>query len=270
MLAVSLRVLTLYFPAKLVLATKLYTEFELLPSASASITSISAWRGASSAVHGVRRSPVASHLHPKLPPVEQRTVHGVHGVLRVALVEETHKGKPAALFGVPIAGNVDISHTAVLLKNASQSLGRSSIRKVVHFQGGHSLHVWRRPPVAHVLRCVKLRMIKGKLLLYRQAKRRPITAGWTTAVGKVRRSRFKGLQIKRFLPRHAAHMKWRQQRFPSVSLCALCRPPLIGGFPNRFSSHWILQRHLSTRSTGNIMLRIRPLWYKTICFITIL
>lgn len=175
------------------LATKHYTEAEPLPSASASITSISAWRSASSAVHGVRRSPVASHLHPKLPPVEQRTVHRVHGVLRVALVEETHKGKTAALFGVSIPGNIDISHAAVLLKNASQSLWRSSIRKVIHFQGGHSLHVWRRPPVAHVLRCLKPRITKGKLLFYRRAERRPATTEKITAAEN---AKSEGLSLK--------------------------------------------------------------------------
>lgn len=136
----------------------------MLPSASASITSVSAWRSTSPAVHGVRRPPVASHLHPQLPPVEQRAVHCVHRVLRVALVEETHKGKAAALFGVSIPGNVHVSHTTVLLKNPSQSLRGSPVGQVIHFQGGHPLHVWRRPPVAHALRCLKPRRIKGKPL----------------------------------------------------------------------------------------------------------
>lgn len=212
---------------------------ELIPSASASITSISAWRSTSSAVHGVRRSSVASHLNPKLPPVEQRTVHCIHGVLCVALVEETHKGETAALFGVSIPGNIDISHTTVLLKNSTKSLRRCSIRKVIHFQGGHSLHVWRRPPVAHVLRCPKPRMIKGKLLCptvrqsgYRQLRDEQLLLKMRSADILLWKT-----PHKTFLPRHAAHMKWRQQRFPFASLCALSWPLLIGWVTIRFSWH---------------------------------
>lgn len=123
-----------------------------LPPASAPIPSISALRSPSPAVHGVRRSSVAGHLHPELPPVEQRPVHSVHRVLGVALVEEPHESEPAALLGVPIPGDIHITHAAVLLKNAAQSLRRGSVREVVHFQGGHPLHVWRRPSVAHFLR----------------------------------------------------------------------------------------------------------------------
>lgn len=121
-------------------------------SASAVPSSVAAWRCTPPAVHGVWWSSVTGHLHPQLPPVEQRAVHGVHCVLGVSLIEEPHEGEPAALLGVPVAGDVHISHAAVLLENSAQSLRGSSVSQVVHFQGGHTLNVWRCPSVAHFLR----------------------------------------------------------------------------------------------------------------------
>lgn len=117
--------------------------------APASVSTVSAWRSTSPAVHGVRRPSVAGHLHPELPPVEQRAVHSVHGVLGVAFVQEPHEGEATALLGVPIAGDIHISDAAVLLKHPTQGLRGSPVGQVVHFEGGHPLHVWRRPSVAH-------------------------------------------------------------------------------------------------------------------------
>lgn len=122
------------------------------PSTYASIPAVSAWWSTPPAVHGVRWSSVTGHLHPELPPVEERAVHGVHSVLGVALVEEAHEGETPALLGVPVPGDVHVSHAAVLLENPPEGLGRSTVSQVIHFQRGHSLHVWRRPSVAHVER----------------------------------------------------------------------------------------------------------------------
>lgn len=113
--------------------------------------SISAWRSPSPAVHGVRWSSVAGHLHAKLPPVEQSAVHRVHGIFGVALVEEAHESKAAALLRVPVAGDVHVAHAPVLLEHAAKGLRRGSVRQVIHFEGGHPLHVWWRPTVTHFL-----------------------------------------------------------------------------------------------------------------------
>lgn len=98
---------------------------------------------------GVRRAAIAGHLHPQLPAVKHGAVHGVHSVFGVALVVEAHEGEATGLLGVAIAGDVDITHPAVLLKDSPQSVGRGAVCQVVHLQGGHPLHVWGRTPVTH-------------------------------------------------------------------------------------------------------------------------
>lgn len=97
----------------------------------------------------IRRSAIAGHLDPQFAPIKHGSVHGVHGVLGVALVVETHERESATLLGVAIAGNVDIPHAAVLLEDAAKCVWRSTVCQVVHLQGGHAFYVWRRPPVTH-------------------------------------------------------------------------------------------------------------------------
>lgn len=123
--------------------------YSSLPPASSSVASVPARWSTSPTIHRVRWPSVSGHLNPQLAPVEQRAIHGVHCVFSVALVEETHEGETAALFGVPVPGNVHVPHPTILLKNSSESLGRSSVSQVVHFEGGHPFDVWRRPTVTH-------------------------------------------------------------------------------------------------------------------------
>lgn len=91
--------------------------------ASTSMTSVPARSSRSPAVHRVRGSTVAGHLHPELPAVEERSVHGVHGVLGVALVQEAHEGEAAALLGVPVPGDVHVPDAAVLIEHFAQGVG---------------------------------------------------------------------------------------------------------------------------------------------------
>lgn len=97
----------------------------------------------------VGRAAVAGHLHAQLAAVQHGAIHGVHGVLGVALVVEAHEGEAAALLGVAVAGDVDVAHAAVLLEDAAQRVRGRAVGQVVHLQGRHALHVGRRPPVAH-------------------------------------------------------------------------------------------------------------------------
>lgn len=118
-------------------------------AAAASAASSAATSAAAAPVVGIRGSAVSGHLDTQLPSVEKRAIHGVHRVLGVAFVVEAHEGEPAALFGVAVPGDVDVPHAAVLLEHPSQGLGRRPVCQVVHFEGSHTVDVWRRPTVTH-------------------------------------------------------------------------------------------------------------------------
>lgn len=98
----------------------------------------------------VRGAAVAGHLHPKLAPVQDSSVHGVHSIFGVALVMEADKGKAAALLGVTITGDVDVAHPAILLEDPAQGLGGGAVREIVDLQGSHAFYVRRRSAVAHL------------------------------------------------------------------------------------------------------------------------
>lgn len=123
-----------------------------LPPAPTSVTSVPARRTRSSGVHGLRWSTVAGHLHPELPAVKERSVHGVHGVLGVSLIMEANEGEASALLSVPVPGDVNVPDAAVLIEHSAQGLRWGSVGEVVHFKRGHPLHVRRRPSVVHLLR----------------------------------------------------------------------------------------------------------------------
>lgn len=97
----------------------------------------------------VRGSAVARHLHPQLAAVQHRPVHGVHGVLGVALVVEADEGEAAGLLGVAVPRDVHIADAPVLLEHAPQGVGRGAVGQVVHLEGGHALHIGRRATVTH-------------------------------------------------------------------------------------------------------------------------
>lgn len=123
-----------------------------LPPAPSSVASVPARRTRSSGVHGIRRSSVAGHLHPELPAVKERSVHGVHGVLGVSLIQKANEGEASALLRVPVPGDVHVPDAPVLLEHSSQGLRWGSVGEVVHFKRGHPLDVRRRPSVVHLLR----------------------------------------------------------------------------------------------------------------------
>lgn len=110
---------------------------------------VPAGRRAAAAVVRVGRAAVARHLHPQLAPVQHGAVHGVHGVLGVALVVEAHEGEAAGLLGVAVPRDVHVAHAPVLLEDAPQRVGRGAVGQVVHLEGGHALHIGRRAAVAH-------------------------------------------------------------------------------------------------------------------------
>lgn len=97
----------------------------------------------------VRGPAVARHLHPQLAAVQHGTVHGVHGVLGVALVVEAHEGEAAGLLGVAVPRDVHVADAPVLLEDAPQSVWRGAVGQVVHLEGGHALHIGRRATVTH-------------------------------------------------------------------------------------------------------------------------
>lgn len=97
----------------------------------------------------VRGAAVARHLHPQLAPVQHGPVHGVHGVLGVALVVEADEGEAAGLLGVAVPRDVHVADAPVLLEHAPQGVGRGAVGQVVHLEGGHALHIGRRAAVAH-------------------------------------------------------------------------------------------------------------------------
>lgn len=97
----------------------------------------------------VRRAAVARHLHAELAAVQHRAVHGVHGVLGVALVVEAHEGEAAGLLGVAVPRDVHVAHAPVLLEDAPQRVGRGAVGQVVHLERGHALHIGGRAAVAH-------------------------------------------------------------------------------------------------------------------------
>lgn len=121
------------------------------PAAAAAVTAapVAAGRRAAAAVVRVRRAAVAGHLHAELAAIQHGPVHGVHRVLGVAFVVETDECEPAALLGVAVPGDVDVAHAAVLLENPPESVRGRPVGQVVHLEGRHALHVWRRAPVAH-------------------------------------------------------------------------------------------------------------------------
>lgn len=71
----------------------------------------------------VRRAAVARHLHPQLAAIQHGAVHGVHGVLGVALVVEADEGEAAGLLGVAVSRDVHVADAPILLENAPQSVG---------------------------------------------------------------------------------------------------------------------------------------------------
>lgn len=97
----------------------------------------------------VGRAAVARHLHPQLAAVEHGPVHGVHGVLGVALVVEADEGEAAGLLGVAVPRDVHVADAPVLLEDAPQGVGRRAVGQVVHLEGGHALHIGGRAAVAH-------------------------------------------------------------------------------------------------------------------------
>lgn len=97
----------------------------------------------------VGRAAVARHLHPQLAAVEHGPVHGVHGVLGVALVVEPDEGEASGLLGVAVPRDVHVADAPVLLEDAPQGVRRGAVGQVVHLEGGHALHIGRRAAVAH-------------------------------------------------------------------------------------------------------------------------
>lgn len=97
----------------------------------------------------VRRAAVARHLHAQLAAIQHGAVHGVHGVLGVALVVEADEGEAAGLLGVAVSRDVHVADAPILLENAPQSVGRGAVGQVVHLEGGHTLHIGRRATVTH-------------------------------------------------------------------------------------------------------------------------
>lgn len=97
----------------------------------------------------VRRAAVARHLHAQLAAVQHGPVHGVHGVLGVALVVEADEGEATGLLGVAVPRDVHVADAPVLLEDAPQGVRRGAVGQVINLEGGHALHVGRRAPVAH-------------------------------------------------------------------------------------------------------------------------
>lgn len=98
---------------------------------------------------GVGGAPVTGHLHPQFPAVQHGPVHGVHRVLGVAFVVETHEGEAATLLRVTVPGDVDVAHSAVFLEHPPERVRGRSVGQIVHLEGRHALHVRRGPSVAH-------------------------------------------------------------------------------------------------------------------------
>lgn len=123
-----------------------------LPSASAPGAAVPPRRAPTppSAVVGVRGSAVPSHLDPQLASVQERAVHGVHGVLGVPFIVEAHEGEAAAVLRVAVSRDVHVPDSAVLFEHAPEGLRCRPVRQVVHFQGRHAVDVGRRPSVTHV------------------------------------------------------------------------------------------------------------------------
>lgn len=122
------------------------------------------------------RPPIAGHLHSQFAPVEQGPIHGVHCILGVPLVVESHKGEASALLRVTITRNVHISYTAILFKHATEGFGRGSVRQIVHFQGSHALDIGRGPTVTHLANFAKLANLLFLLgLAVTQSQRREIS-----------------------------------------------------------------------------------------------
>lgn len=89
--------------------------------APATVASVPPWGSTAASAPEVRVwwTAIARHLDSQFPPVKQGPVHRVHCVFSVAVIVEPHESEPAALLGVPIAGDVNVSHPAVLLENSS-------------------------------------------------------------------------------------------------------------------------------------------------------
>lgn len=97
----------------------------------------------------VGRASVARHLHSELAAVQHGAIHGIHGVLGVALVVEADEGEAPGLLGVAVPRDVHVADAPVLLEDAPQSVGRGAVGQVVHLEGGHTLHIGGRAAVAH-------------------------------------------------------------------------------------------------------------------------
>lgn len=75
----------------------------------------------------IRGAAVARHLHPQLAAVQYGSVHGIHGVLGVALVVEADEGEAAGLLRVAVPRDVHIADAPVLLEHAPQGVGRGAV-----------------------------------------------------------------------------------------------------------------------------------------------
>lgn len=60
-----------------------------------------------------------------------------------------HKCKSTTFSGEPISRNVNVADFPTAFKHATQIFWCSSIRKIIHFQGYHSINTGRRPTVTH-------------------------------------------------------------------------------------------------------------------------
>lgn len=126
-----------------------YLSTQHSPPAPSPVVPVPSGRGSPASMERIWRSTIPRHLHPELPAVQHGSVHGVHRILSIPLIVEANKSEAAALLGVTVTRDIDIAHTAVLLKHSSQGLWGGSVGQVIYFKGRHIFNIRRRPPVTH-------------------------------------------------------------------------------------------------------------------------
>ena len=98
-------------------------------------------------------------VHPQVSAIHADSIHVVHRIFCVVLVEESDEGETPTFLGVAITRDVHIPNLAIFRKDFVKVLRRCAIRQIVHFQGCHALNVWRPSTVRH-LWAVSLRLWK--------------------------------------------------------------------------------------------------------------
>lgn len=92
-----------------------------------------------------RRSTIPCSLYSHLSSVEHISVHLVHSILGISLVEVSDESESPGFLCKTISRNVNIANFTITFKYWLQFLRGNTIREIVNLQANHSLNIGRAP-----------------------------------------------------------------------------------------------------------------------------